>query len=153
MSQQVPQLHYYVERKKKKKPNLIYFTPITPANFTYGDEVSHSLSPCAVLFIPYPLITSPLRCLNIKAQIRSVSCLCAPRFSIILSISSVCDQILQKADVSINLPAKKLGQPFPEVHADSLQSSRKSRRWCTWTEPLCPPVLLPSLLPSNLPIT
>lgn len=63
---------------------------------------------------------------------RLVSYLYILRFSITLNISLVYDQILQKAGMYINLLAKKLGQPFSEIHAYSISGKKQKTAMMAW---------------------
>lgn len=81
---------------------------------------------CCIIYLPLS------HCLSISSKLRHkvfrlVSCLCILRFSITLNISLVYDQILLKAGMYINLLPKKLGQPFSEIHADSISANKQKK--------------------------
>lgn len=54
------------------------------------------------------------------------------RFPITLNIRLVHDQMLQKAGTYIHLLAKEPGQPFPEIHADSLSTNVWKKAEMVW---------------------
>lgn len=55
-----------------------------------------------------------------------------PRFPTTLHISLVYNQVLQKADTYVSLLAKKLGQPFTEIHADTISASKQKKAVMVW---------------------
>lgn len=47
-------------------------------------------------------------------------------------MSFVYDQILQKVGIYSNLPAKKLGQSFSEIHADQISANKQKKAMIVW---------------------
>lgn len=86
----------------------------------------------------YHLFNIPLsHCLPISLKLRSkvfslVNYTYILRFPITLHISLVYDQLLQKAHTYISLLAKKLGQPFTEIHADSTSANKQKKAVMVW---------------------
>lgn len=91
------------------------------------------LSASAISFIKYTFTTLPFNSLKSRSKIFSlVNYIYMPRFPTTLHISLVYNQVLQKADIYVSLLAKKLGQPFTEIHADTISANKQKKAVMVW---------------------